>query len=75
MDKVGAGVVAHASAMQCQCGIANFGGAHTRDADIYSHRLHMQAVARDAVSVRPEILVAPRCPISTHDIDLSAGTS
>src|SRR5690348_5106839 len=75
MYKIRGGVISHTSSMQRQCCIAKLGGAYARDSNVDGHRLHMQTVTRHAMSVHPEILIAPRGSITAHDIDLSVGTS
>ena len=65
-------VVANPAAMECQSGVPQLSGGRSRQPDINRHRLHVQAVLRHAVAMRPQEVVAPGSPIATHDVDLAA---
>lgn len=74
MYELGGSIVAHAAAVQGQGGISKFGGGDPGKTNIDCHGLHVQAVLRDAMTVRAKPLVTPRRSITTHNIDFGAGT-
>lgn len=69
MDKVGLGVVTNSPAMQFQGSVSQARRRDARYADIDRHRLHMQAVKGDTMTVRAQKLIAPRRPIAADDIN------
>ncbi len=73
VDEVGTGVVPDSAAIQTQRRIAKLGGRHARNADIDRHRLHVQALPRDAVPALPQVFVRGRRAITADHVDLGVG--
>ncbi len=68
-------IVADATAMQTQGGIADFGGGHSRDANVDSLPFDVLAVHGHAGGGAAKEFVAPRSAVAADDINLSAGTA
>ena len=75
MNEIWSRVISDATPMQCQRRIPKCSGIHSRYANIDSHRLHVQTVLRHAMSVVPQVFIAPRRTVAAHHIDLSVRTS
>src|SRR5215831_18130483 len=73
MHKIGSGVISDTTAMQAQGSVAKLSRGHSRETNIDSHRLQMQAVQGHAVPVGPEILVAPRRPVAANHVNFGGG--
>lgn len=69
MNELGAGVVADASAMQAERGIAQRGRGNTWNANVDRAPFHVQAVWRDAVGRATEKFICPGRAVTTNDID------
>jgi len=67
--KIGRGVISHASAVQRQSDIAELGRSNVWDPYINGHRLHVQAVLCDTVSVAPQILITPRRSVTANNVN------
>ncbi len=61
--------------MKCEGRIPEFCGGCAGYADVDRHGLHVQTVLRNAMTVRTKPLIAPRSPVTTHDIDFSVRTT
>jgi hypothetical protein len=61
--------------VQSQRRVAKGPGAHSGNADVDRHRLHVQAVEGNTVPVFPEELIAPRRAITADDVDLGVGSA
>ena len=61
--------------MQAEGRISELCGRCAGYADVDRHRLHVQTVLRDAMTVRTEPLVAPRSSVATHHVDFGVRTT
>jgi hypothetical protein len=69
VHKIGRGVIPRASAVQRQSDIAELGRTTVCDPDINGHRLHVQAVLCDTVSVAPQVLITPRRSVTANNVN------
>ena len=75
MDEIRSRIIAHSAPMQGQSRVAERGSGYARYANVDGHGPHMQAVLRDAVSMRPEPFIAPRGSIAAYHVDFGVGAS
>jgi hypothetical protein len=79
MHKLFPCVIAHAAPVKVQCGIAQSACRNSRQPDVNSHGLHVQAVLGHRRRAAPEKFVAPRRSIAADNIDFfvwpAGGTS
>lgn len=73
VHKIRSLVVADTAPMKRQGNIPQLCGRDPGHPNVNGHRLHVQTVACDAVSMSTQEFVAPRCSETTNDIDLKIG--
>jgi len=75
MNEIGLGVVANASPMKRERGIAEYGSFQARQTDVDGFGFHVQAMLCHSRRVSAEKLVAPRRAIFADDLQLGARPS
>jgi len=75
MNEVGSGIVSHAAPAEPERGIAKVSRGHARNAYVYGHRLHMQAVPGHGVSMGAQILVGAGGPVAADNVDFGVRAS
>jgi hypothetical protein len=70
--EIGMGIVAHAAPVERKSSFAQLLGIHAGHSKIDRLRLHVKAVFGNSLRMSAKELIAPRCSVSTYNIDLSA---
>jgi len=75
MNEVGSRIISDASTMKCQSRVAHLARRYSLHANIDGHRLHVQAVAGDSVTMTPEVFIRLWGAVTTEHLNVRIGTA
>jgi hypothetical protein len=73
VDEIRLRVVSDATALKGESRVPEIGSSHARQTDIDRHGLHVQALASDSITMRPQEFIAPGRAVPADYADLGVG--